>query len=109
MTNTRLTDPEIFERRYPVRLSEFSIRRGSGGAGPAPRRRRRRPADRISAAAEVSLLTQRRGPSPPYGLGRRPAGALGRNTLLHADGRVEDLGAGPSSRPRGRRADDRNA
>ena len=33
MTNTRLTDPEILERRYPVRVREFSIRRGSGGAG----------------------------------------------------------------------------
>ena len=33
MTNTRLTDPEILERRYPVRLWEFSIRRGSGGRG----------------------------------------------------------------------------
>ncbi|HEY1784333.1 MAG TPA: hydantoinase B/oxoprolinase family protein, partial [Pirellulales bacterium] len=36
MTNTRLTDPEIFERRYPVRLWEFAIRRGSGGAGAQP-------------------------------------------------------------------------
>ena len=33
MTNTRMTDPEILEMRYPVRLEEFSIRRGSGGAG----------------------------------------------------------------------------
>lgn len=33
MTNTRITDPEIFERRYPVLLHEFSIREGSGGAG----------------------------------------------------------------------------
>ena len=32
MTNTRLTDPEVLEARYPVRLVEFSIRRGSGGA-----------------------------------------------------------------------------
>ena len=33
MTNTRMTDPEVLELRYPVRLEEFSIRRGSGGAG----------------------------------------------------------------------------
>lgn len=33
MTNTRITDPEIFERRYPVLLHEFSIREGSGGKG----------------------------------------------------------------------------
>jgi 5-oxoprolinase (ATP-hydrolysing) len=33
MTNTRLTDPEILERRFPVRVREFAVRRGSGGAG----------------------------------------------------------------------------
>jgi 5-oxoprolinase (ATP-hydrolysing) len=33
MTNTRMTDPEVFELRYPVRLEKFAIRRGSGGAG----------------------------------------------------------------------------
>ncbi len=37
MTNTRLTDPEVLEQRYPVRLWEFSIRRGSGGAGASRR------------------------------------------------------------------------
>ncbi len=43
MTNSRLTDPEILETRLPVRLEEFSIRRGSGGKGAPQRRRRRRP------------------------------------------------------------------
>lgn len=33
MTNTRITDPEIFEKRYPVILRQFSVRRNSGGAG----------------------------------------------------------------------------
>lgn len=33
MTNTRITDPEVFERRYPVLLREFSLREGSGGEG----------------------------------------------------------------------------
>ena len=41
MTNSRLTDPEVLEWRFPVRLESFAIRRGSGGAGPPPRRRRR--------------------------------------------------------------------
>ncbi len=36
MTNTRITDPEILERRYPVVLREFSLRPGSGGAGHWP-------------------------------------------------------------------------
>ena len=42
MTNTRLTDPEVLEWRFPVLLDSFSIRRGSGGAGRASRRRRGR-------------------------------------------------------------------
>jgi 5-oxoprolinase (ATP-hydrolysing) len=33
MTNSRLTDPEVLERRFPVRLERFAVRRGSGGAG----------------------------------------------------------------------------
>ena len=42
MTNSRLTDPEVLEWRFPVRLESFAIRRGSGGDGRASRRRRRR-------------------------------------------------------------------
>jgi 5-oxoprolinase (ATP-hydrolysing) len=93
MTNTRLTDPEIFERRYPVRLREFSIRRGSGGQG------HHRGGDGVVRRVEflrslsVSLLTQRRGPAPPFGLAGGKPGALGRNTRIHADGRLENLGA----------------
>ena len=41
MTNTRLTDPEVLEWRFPVLLESFAIRRGSGGAGRMARRRRR--------------------------------------------------------------------
>jgi 5-oxoprolinase (ATP-hydrolysing) len=80
MTNTRLTDPEVIERRYPVRLHEFSIRRGSGGAG------QHRGGDGITRKIEflapirVSLLTERRGPFPPFGLNGGAPGALGKNT-----------------------------
>jgi len=91
MTNTRLTDPEVLEMRYPVRVSEFSIRRDSGGAGF------RRGGDGVVRRLEflralvVSLLSQRRGRYAPYGLdGGRP-GALGRNTLLRNDGTSEVL------------------
>jgi 5-oxoprolinase (ATP-hydrolysing) len=86
MTNTRATDPEVLEQRYPVRLWEFSIRRGSGGAG------RHRGGDgavrRIEFLAdlEVSLLSERRGPYAPYGLQGGQPGALGRNILKRADG-----------------------
>lgn len=91
MTNTRLTDPEILEMRFPVRVREFSIRRGSGGAG------RHRGGDGIVRRLEflrtldVSLLSQRRGPYPPFGLQGGLPGKLGCNTLVHADGSCERL------------------
>jgi 5-oxoprolinase (ATP-hydrolysing) len=86
MTNTRLTDPEVLEMRYPVRVREFRIRQGSGGAG------RHRGGDGVVRkieflkSLEVSILSQRRGAFSPYGLrGGRP-GATGTNTLRRADG-----------------------
>lgn len=93
MTNTRLTDPEVLERRYPVRLLEFSIRRGSGGAG------QNRGGDGIVRrieflrALDVSILSQRRGPYAPYGVQGGEAGALGRNTLRRAGGSEQSLPA----------------
>ena len=99
MTNTRLTDPEVLERRYPVRLREFSIRRGSGGRG------KHRGGDGIVRRIEflrpltVSILSQRRGPYPPYGMHGGQPGALGRNVLHRADGRVEELPGRRNSRP----------
>ncbi|MEN6495876.1 MAG: hydantoinase B/oxoprolinase family protein, partial [Thermoguttaceae bacterium] len=91
MTNTRLTDPEVLEQRYPVRVLEFSIRQGSGGEGEhrgghgAVRRLE------FLAPLQLSILSQRRGPYAPFGLAGGASGALGRNTLQHADGRVEVL------------------
>jgi 5-oxoprolinase (ATP-hydrolysing) len=83
MTNTRLTDPEVLEDRYPVRLRRFEIRAGSGGAGT------KRGGDGIVRevefldALDVSLLTSRR-TTQPYGVdGGRP-GASGRNLLTRA-------------------------
>jgi 5-oxoprolinase (ATP-hydrolysing) len=93
MTNTRITDPEVIEWRYPVRVLEFSIRRGSGGAGT------NRGGDGVVRRLEflrpltVSILSQRRGPRPPFGLEGGMPGALGRNTLHRADGKVEILPA----------------
>jgi 5-oxoprolinase (ATP-hydrolysing) len=91
MTNTRLTDPEILERRYPVRVCEFSIRRGSGGAGRniggdgAVRRLE------FLQPLTLSLLTQRRGPHAPYGMAGGHPGALGNNRLIRADDSMVDL------------------
>jgi 5-oxoprolinase (ATP-hydrolysing) len=92
MTNTRLTDPEVIEKRYPVRVLQFAIRRGSGGAG------RHCGGDGILRRLEflrnleVSLLHSRRGEYPPYGLAGGSPGAIGRNTLHRADGGTEQLG-----------------
>ena len=90
MTNTRITDPEVLEDRYPVRLDRFAVRRGSGGAG------RHRGGDGIERAytftspLRATLLTERRRHSP-YGLeGGRP-GAMGRNRLVRADGTEQEL------------------
>ncbi|MGD9633803.1 MAG: hydantoinase B/oxoprolinase family protein [Pirellulales bacterium] len=91
MTNTRLTDPEILERRFPVRVRKFAIRRGSGGAGA------HRGGDGVVRELEflrpltVSLITERRGPHPPYGAAGGAPGALGGNRLTRADGAITEL------------------
>jgi 5-oxoprolinase (ATP-hydrolysing) len=88
MTNTRITDPEILELRYPVRLEEFSIRRGSGGEG------RYRGGDgavrRIRAleAMTVSLVSSRRTVAP-FGLKGGLDGLSGRQWVERTDGRRE--------------------
>ena len=91
MTNSRLTDPEILELRFPVRLEEFSIRRGSGGAG------RHRGGDgvvrriRFLEAATAGMLANRRRVAP-FGLAGGGDGARGRNWVERADGGVERFG-----------------
>ena len=92
MTNTRLTDAEVIERRYPVRVHEFSIRRGSGGNG------KHRGGEGIVRRIEflkplkVSLLTERRGPYAPFGLEGGESGQCGRNSITRAaTGLTEEL------------------
>lgn len=83
MTNTRMTDPEVLEARYPVRLRRFAVRRGSGGRG------RHRGGDgcvremEFLDTLEVSLITQRRA-TQPYGLAGGGFGAPGRNILIRS-------------------------
>ncbi|MBN2163903.1 MAG: hydantoinase B/oxoprolinase family protein [Pontiellaceae bacterium] len=84
MTNTRLTDAEVLERRYPVLVREFSIRRGSGGAGEhcggdglVRRLEFLRP-------LKVSILSERRGDYTPFGLDGGASGQRGENRLLRA-------------------------
>ncbi len=91
MTNTRATDPEILEWRFPVILESFSIRQGSGGAGRyrggngiIRRVRFREP----MTAAIVS--GHRR--VPPYGVAGGEAGEVGRNRVERVDGTIDELG-----------------
>ena len=83
MTNTRITDPEILERRYPVLCRQFSLRRGSGGDGF------HRGGDGVIRELEfmrpltVSILSERRA-LQPYGMSGGECGARGRNILKMA-------------------------
>jgi 5-oxoprolinase (ATP-hydrolysing) len=92
MTNSRLTDPEVLEWRFPVRVETFAIRRGSGGVG------RYRGGDgvirRIRFLEEMtaSILSNRRRVAP-FGLLGGGAGAVGRNYVIRADGSTVELGA----------------
>jgi 5-oxoprolinase (ATP-hydrolysing) len=90
MTNSRLTDPEILEERFPVRLREFGIRRGSGGHGLWPGGNGAVRELEFLAPLSVSLLSDGRR-VPPQGLAGGGPGACGRNLLLRADGRQELL------------------
>jgi len=93
MTNTRLTDPEVLEQRYPARVRSFAIRRGSGGAGKHSGGDGVVREIEFLAELELSLLTTRRGKHPPYGLAGGKPGANGQNTLIHPDGTEESLPA----------------
>ena len=91
MSNTRITDVEVLEHRYPVRVERFALRRGSGGLG------RYRGGDGLVreilflAPAELSVLTQHR-IEEPYGLAGGAPGARGAQRLVRASGSVEALG-----------------
>jgi 5-oxoprolinase (ATP-hydrolysing) len=90
MTNSRLTDPEILERRFPVRLETFEVRRDSGGdgvhtGGDGARRRLT-----FLAPMEVALLSTRRDHAPQGLAGGAPALA-GSQRLIEASGAVKEL------------------
>ena len=92
MTNSRLTDPEVLEWRYPVHLETFHIRSGSGGAGThqggdgVVRR------VRYEEEMEINVLSSRRR-VPPYGMAGGEPGAVGHNRLIRRDGAVTEFGA----------------
>ncbi|MBL6457340.1 hydantoinase B/oxoprolinase family protein [Belnapia sp. T6] len=90
MTNTRMTDPEILELRYPVRLEEFSIRRGSGGAGQWRGGDGARRRIRFLRAMQAIVVASRRN-VPPHGLMGGTDGLPGRQWVERADGRIEPI------------------
>ena len=91
MTNTRMTDPEILELRYPVRLEEFSIRRGSGGAGEFAGGDGARRRIRFLRPMQAIIVASRRDVAP-HGLHGGADGAPGRQWVERQDGSVTPLG-----------------
>jgi 5-oxoprolinase (ATP-hydrolysing) len=91
MTNSRLTDPEVLEWRHPVLIEEFSVRRGSGGAG------RWRGGDgavrkvRFLEPMTAAILSGHRR-VPPYGMAGGKPGAVGRNWVRRSNGKTVELG-----------------
>ncbi|CAE1235690.1 OPLAH [Acanthosepion pharaonis] len=91
MTNTRITDPEILERRYPVVLRNFSLGKNTGGAGHW------KGGDGVCRELlfrkklHLSVLTERR-VYHPYGANGGQQGQRGSNLMFYADGRVVNLG-----------------
>ncbi len=96
MTNSRLTDPEVLEWRFPVLVEEFRVRAGSGGAG------RWRGGDgavrriRFREPMRVSILSGHRR-VPPYGMAGGEPGALGANRVERAGGGTEQLAGSASA------------
>ena len=91
MTNSRLTDPEVLEWRYPVLLESFEIRQGSGGAG------KHRGGDgavrrvKFLEPMTVAILSSHRR-VPPYGMAGGASGAVGRNHVERTNGDTFELG-----------------
>ena len=90
MTNTRLTDPEVLEWRYPVMLDSFSVRHGSGGAG---RYKGGSGSDRrIRFLEEMGLvILSNHRIVPPYGMAGGEPGQCGRNWVERADGSIVEM------------------
>jgi len=97
MTNSRLTDPEVLETKFPVLLEEFAVRRGSGGNGAWPGGDGAVRRLRFLAAMEAGILSNRRS-TVPFGLAGGGDGAPGVNRVERADGRVELLPATAATR-----------
>ena len=92
MTNSRLTDPEVFEWRYPVRLESYSIRHGSGGAGQWHGGNGGVRKVKFLEPMTASILSNNRVVAPFGMAGGQPA-AVGKNYVVRANGQVDMLGS----------------
>jgi 5-oxoprolinase (ATP-hydrolysing) len=90
MTNSRLTDPEVLEFRFPVRLERYEIRHGSGGRGKWKGGDGGRRRIRFLEAMTASILSNSRAVRP-FGLAGGEPGAPGRNWVERTDGTIEEL------------------
>ena len=92
MTNSRLTDPEVLELRFPVLLESFAIRPHSGGKGKHSGGNGVIRRMRFLEPMTAGILSSRR-VNPPFGLAGGEAGAMGSNYAERMDGNVEELGS----------------
>jgi len=91
MTNSRLTDPEILEFRFPVRLESYEIRPGSGGAGRWRGGNGGVRKVRFLEPMTAAILSNNR-IHAPFGMAGGAPAERGRNSVVRADGRVDQLG-----------------
>ena len=90
MTNSRMTDPEILEEKFPVIIEDFSLRQDSGGEGAHKGGRGCKRRIKFLEEVEASLLTGRR-KSSSHGLFGGTGGLPGKNTLISVEGKTKDL------------------
>jgi len=91
MTNTRLTDPEVLEWRFPVRLETFKIRKNSGGKGKYKGGEGVDRQMRFLEPMTVNMIAGHR-IEPPYGIAGGEPGAVGENYVVHSDQKVTNIG-----------------
>lgn len=92
MTNSRLTDPEVLEMRFPVMLEEFALREGSGGRGAFPAGDGTLRRIRFLERMDCAILSSHR-KVPPRGIAGGGDGQVGRTEVRRRDGRIDVLQA----------------
>jgi 5-oxoprolinase (ATP-hydrolysing) len=90
MTNSRLTDPEVLEWRYPVLVDEFAIRHGSGGVGKYNGGNGVTRRIKFREPMTAAILSGHRA-IPPFGLNGGAAGSIGRNSVDRCNGEIDRL------------------